>query len=39
MLEKIGLINIFTDFYLIHTPLGINYMTFIQALTYPNHSE
>lgn len=36
---KIGLINIFTNFYLIHTPLEINYMTFIQALTFPDHSE
>lgn len=30
-----GLINIFTDFYLTHTPLEVNYIIFTQALTSP----
>lgn len=32
---KNGLINIFTDFYLTHTPLEVNYIIFTQALTSP----
>lgn len=38
MLEKLASLT-YLQTYLIHTPLEVNYMTFIQALTLSNHSE